>query len=123
MHGKLVFAEDCRAWIHDPFYPEAYDLFRDFKYNPNDDVHFTLLEGMEDALTNDEKWVINLVVNTFGMYGDGIPSSKLLAKERIMKCYITVKCKYSIDTEEGKRTYIHGMLDKVSWSKATKSNP
>ena len=64
-----IFAENCRAWIHGPVYPEVYDLFRDFKYNPIDDARFALLEGTEDALTDDEKRVIDLVVYTFGMYG------------------------------------------------------
>ena len=136
LYGRPIFGEDCRAWIHGPVYPEVYDLFRDFKYNPSDDARFALLEGMEDALTDDEKRVIDLVVNTFGMYGgkvlekitnnedpwmearkgygDSIPSSELLPKERIMKYYILINQKYGIDTEDGLRTYIHDMLDKAS---------
>ena len=39
-------------------YPEVYDLFRDFKYNPIDDARFALLEGTEDALTDDEREII-----------------------------------------------------------------
>ena len=80
--------------------------------------------------------MIDLVVNTFGMYGgkalekithnedpwmearkgygDSIPSSELLPKERIMKYYILINQKYGIDTEDGLRTYIHDMLDKAS---------
>ena len=136
LYGKPIFGEDCRAWVHGPVYPEIYDLFRDFKYNPIDDVRFALLEGTEDALTDDEKRVIDLVVNTFGMYGgkvlekithnedpwmearkgygDSIPSSEFLPKERIMKYYILINQKYGIDTEDGLRTYIHDMLDKAS---------
>lgn len=136
LYGKQIFAEECRAWIHGPVYPEVYDLFRDFKYNPIDDVRFALLEGTGDALTDDEKRVIDLVANTFGMYGgkvmekithneepwmearkgydDSIPSSELLSKERIMRYYIAVNQKYGIDTEVGLRTYIHDMLDKAS---------
>lgn len=136
LYGKPIFAEDCRAWIHGPVYPEVYELFRDFKYNPIDDARFALLEGMEDTLTDDEKRVIDLVVNTFGMYGgkvlekithnedpwmearkgygDSIPSSELLPKERIMKYYIAVNQKYGIDTETGLWTYIHDMLGKAS---------
>lgn len=132
LYGKPIFEEDCKAWIHGPVYPEVYDLFRDFRYNPIDDARFALLEGTEDVLTADEKRVIDLVVNTFGMYGgkvlekithneepwlearkgygDGIPSSELLSKERIMKYYMAVDRKYGIDTEEGLRTYIHDML-------------
>ena len=134
LYGKPIFEEDCRAWIHGPVYPEVYDLFRDFKYNPIDDARFALLEGTEDALTDDEKRVIDLVANTFGMYGgkvlekithnedpwmearkgygNSIPSSELLPKERIMKYYILINQKYDIDTEDGLRTYIHDMLDK-----------
>ncbi len=136
LYGRPIFTEDCKAWIHGPVYPEVYDLFRDFKYNPIDDARFALLEGTVDALTVDEKHVINLVVNTFGMYGgkvlekithnetpwkearkgygDSIPSSELLQKERIMKYYVAVNRKYGIDTEEGLRTYIHDMLAKAS---------
>ena len=136
LYGRPIFEEDCRAWIHGPVYPEVYDLFRDFKYNPIDDARFALLDGTEDALTDDEKRVIDLVVNTFGLYGgkvlekithnenpwmearkgygDSIPSSELLPKERIMKYYILINQKYGIDTEDGLRTYIHGMLDKAS---------
>ena len=132
LYGRPIFTEDCRAWIHGPVYPEVYDLFRDFKYNPIDDARFALLEGTADALTDDEKKVIDCVVNTFGMYGgkvlerithnedpwketrkgygDSIPSSELLPKERIMKYYIAVNEKYSIDTEEGLRIYIRDML-------------
>lgn len=136
LYGKPIFTEDCRAWIHGPVYPEVYDLFRDFKYNPIDDARFALLEGTGDALTDDEKKVIDLVVNTFGMYGgkvlrkithneepwlearkgygDNIPSSELLPKERIMRYYIAVNRKYGINTEDGLRAYIHDMLGRVS---------
>ena len=136
LYGRPIFEEDCRAWIHGPVYPQVYDLFRDFKYNPIDDARFALLEGRSDALTDDEKHVIDLVVNTFGMYGgkalekvahnenpwmearkgygDSIPSSELLPKERIMRYYIAINQKYGIDTEDGLRKYIRDMLDKAS---------
>lgn len=134
LYGKPIFEEDCRAWVHGPVYPEVYELFRDFKYNPIDDARFALLEGTADALTEEEKKVIDLVVNTFGMYGgkvlerithneepwmearkgygDSIPSSELLPKDRIMRYYAAINQKYGIGTEEGLKTYIHDMLVK-----------
>ena len=136
LYGKPIFTEDCRAWIHGPVYPEVYDLFRDFKYTPIDDARFALLEGKDDALTDDEKRVIDLVVNTFGMYGgkvlekithneepwrearkgygDSIPSSELLPKEGIKKYYMAVNEKYGMDKEEGIQSYIRDMLRKAS---------
>lgn len=132
LFDRPIFTEDCRAWVHGPVYPEVYDLFRDFKYNPIDDARFALLEGTEDALTENEKKVIDLVVNTFGLYGgkvlekithneepwkearkgydDSIPSSELLAKNSIMNYYKTVNQKYKIETTEGLMAYIHDML-------------
>ncbi|WP_406038886.1 Panacea domain-containing protein [Succinimonas sp.] len=136
LYGRPIFEEDCRAWVHGPVYPEVYELFRDFKYNPIDDTRFALFEGTADALTEEEKNVIDLVLNTFGMYsgkvlerithnedpwkearkgyGDGIPSNTLLPKERIMKYYEVINHKYGIGTEEGLKTYIHDMLEKAS---------
>ena len=136
LYGKPIFEEDCRAWVHGPVYPEVYELFRDFKYNPIDDARFALLEGTAEALTEEEKNVIDLVVNTFGMYGgkvlerithnedpwkearrgygDSIPSSELLPKDRIMRYYVAINQKYGIGTEEGLKTYIHDMLDRAS---------
>lgn len=134
--GKPIFEEECRAWVHGPVYPEVYDLFRDFKYNPVDDARFALLEGTADALTGEEKNVIDLVVNTFGMYGgkvlerithnedpwkearrgygDSIPSSELVPKGHIMRYYMLINQKYGIGTEDGLKTYIYDMLDKAS---------
>ncbi|MCM1288478.1 MAG: DUF4065 domain-containing protein [Clostridium sp.] len=136
LYGKPIFEEDCRAWVHGPVYPEVYELFRDFKYNPIDDARFALIEGTADVLIEEEKNVIDLVVNTFGMYGakvlerithnedpwkeaekgygDSIPSSEPLSKKRIMKYYEAMNHKYGIGTEEGLMTYIRDMLDKVS---------
>ena len=133
LYGEPLFVEECRAWIHGPVYPEVYELFKDFKYNPIDDVRFVLFEGMENGLTAQEKRVVDLVVNTFGMYGgktlekithnetpwiearngyeEGIPSNELLSKEQIMNYYISVSQKYDISTEKGLRLYIHDMLD------------
>lgn len=135
LYGRPIFTEDCRAWLHGPVYPEVYELFRDFKYNPIDDARFALLEGTADALTEDEKRVIDLVLNTFGMYGGkvlerithneapwkearkgygaNIPSNELLSKERIIKYYEALNQKYGIGTENGLMDYIHDMLGKA----------
>lgn len=135
LYGEPIFMEDCRAWVHGPVYPEVYDLFRDFKYNPIDDARFALLVGTADALTEDEKKIINLVVDTFGMYGgkalerithneepwkrarkgysDSIPSNEILFKESIKTYYETINKTYGIGTESGLMGYIHDMLRKT----------
>ena len=135
LYREPIFVEDCRAWVHGPVYPEVYELFRDFKYNPIDDARFALLSGMEDTLKDNEKKVIELVVNTFGIYsgkvlekithnespwkearigyGESIPSNELLSKDQIMNYYIQTNNKYGIDTEDGLRKYINDMLNNI----------
>lgn len=135
LFGRPMFAEDCEAWIHGPVYPEVYDLFKDFKYNPIDDVRFAILDGTVDELTKDEQKVIDLVVNTFGIYsgkvlerithnetpwknarkgyGDGIPSKEPLSKESIKTYYELVNKKYNISSEDGLKKYIRDMLGTV----------
>jgi uncharacterized phage-associated protein len=133
LYGKPMFMEDCEAWIHGPVYPEVYDLFRDFKYNPIEDARFAIFEGRENELTLEEKKVIDLVVGTFGLYGgkvlekithnetpwkearrgyaDDIPSNLPITKESIEAYYISVDKQYGIGTKAGLKRYIHNMLD------------
>ncbi len=132
LYGKPLFEEDCRAWVHGPVYPEVYTLFREFKYNPIDDVRFGLLKGTDDVLTEEERDVIDRVVNTFGIYGgkvlerithnegpwksarkgygDQVPSSELVSKDSIRKYYESVNEVYGVGSEEGVREYIRHML-------------
>lgn len=132
LYNKQVFGEDCRAWVHGPVYPEVYSLFREFKYNPIEDARFALLEGAENSLKADERKVIKLVVNTFGMYsakalerithnetpwkdarkgyGEGIWSNEIITKESMKEYFAQVHRKYNIETESGLMDYIHEML-------------
>lgn len=136
LYGRPFWEEDCRAWLHGPVYPEVYDMFRDFKYNPSDDARFALLEENEYILTDEEMQVIDLVLSTFGMYGgkalekitnneepwqeaqkgygESIPSGKIMPKDRIMTYYVLINQRYGISTEDGLQTYIRDMLETAS---------
>lgn len=133
LFGEPIFEEDCRAWVHGPVYSEVYELFREFRYNPIEDARFAIFEGSCEELTEDERNVIDMVLNTFGMYGgkvlekithredpwvtarngysDDIPSNAILSKDSI-KCYFeSVHRRYGIDSESGLRDYIASMLE------------
>lgn len=134
LYGTPIFREDCEAWVHGPVYPMVYDLFKDFKYNPIDDDRFAVLDGMADKLTDEERMVIDLVVNTFGLYsgkvlekithneapwrtarrgyGDNIPSHEPLTKDSMKSYYEAINQKYGIDSEDGLNQYIQDMLIK-----------
>lgn len=131
-NSKPMFSENCQAWVHGPVYPEVYDMFRDFKYNPIEDARFAIFEGTEDELTEDERKVIDLVVNTFGEYGgkvlekithsetpwknarrgygDNIPSNEPLPMESIKLYYVEKNAIYDFSSEDGLRKYIREIL-------------
>ena len=64
-----LFDDNCQAWVHGPVYAEIYDMFSSFRYDPIDDPRFEFLKGKSTNLNEKEREVINLVVNTFGIYG------------------------------------------------------
>lgn len=132
LYNQPMFAEDCEAWAHGPVYPEVYDLFRDFKYNPIDDARFAIFEGTTDELTDEDRKAIDLVINTFGLYGgkamerithnevpwrnarrgfgENIPSNEPITKESIKSYYEAVHKEYGINSETGLNRYIQDML-------------
>ena len=132
LNKKPMFYESCQAWVHGPVYPEVYDIFRDFKYNPIEDARFAIFEGTEDALTNEERRVIDLVVNTFGEYSgkvleritheetpwklarkgyaDNIPSNEPILMEDIEDYYTEKNAEYDFSSEYGLKKYIRDIL-------------
>ena len=132
LNAKPMFTENCQAWVHGPVYPEVYDMFRDFKYNPIEDARFVIFECAEDVLTEEECRTIDLVVNTFGEYGgkvleritheempwklarkgytDNIPSNETITMENIEEYYTEKNAEYDFSTEKGLKKYIRDIL-------------
>ena len=131
-YGKPLFNDNCQAWVHGPVYAEIYDMFSSFRYDPIDDPRFELLKGKSTDLDEKEREVINLVVNTFGMYGGKVlerithkedpwidaregysenePSQEEISKESIKEYFVSVREKYDLNTETGIMDYIQNML-------------
>lgn len=121
--------------MHGPVYAEIYDMFSSFRYDPIDDPRFELLKGKSTNLNEKEKEVINLVVNTFGIYGGKVlekithrekpwvdaregyleneSSQEEISKETIKDYFVSVRTKYDLNTESGIIDYIHNMLDQA----------
>ena len=132
LNGKPMFCENCQAWVHGPVYPEVYDMFREFRYNPIEDARFAIFDGTEDKLTGAERRVIDLVVNTFGEYSgkilekithketpwrraragyaDNIPSNATILQEDIREYYTQKNSEYDFSTEAGLKKYIRDIL-------------
>lgn len=128
LNKRPMFRENCQAWVHGPVYPEVYEIFRDFKYNPIDDARFAIFAGAKFELTDYECKTIDLVLNTFGEYsgkvlerithseapwrqarvgyGDDIPSNELISVESIEKYYVEINEMYDFSSENGLKKYI-----------------
>ncbi len=68
LYNSAFFEEDCEAWAHGPVYKDVYEVFKSFKYNPIDDVRFSMFKNRFHELSDNDKEIINLVINTFGVY-------------------------------------------------------
>lgn len=130
-----LFSEECEAWAHGPVFKDVYEVFKNFKYNPIDDTRFAMLQNRFKELSNDEKKVIDSVVESFGMYSGKTleqithgeapwmevrvnylpeePSNELISKEAIKKYFLEVAENYEIDNAEGIKRYISDRLETV----------
>lgn len=132
LYGSLIFEEQCEAWLHGPVYRNVYTLFKDFKYNPIDDARFALLKGWSNGLNEAEKEVINLVLNTFGLYSgkvlekithkekpwkkarigysDTEPSRESISTSDMKAYFEEISVAYDIHSEKGLKAYISHMM-------------
>lgn len=130
--GEPLYREDCMAWVHGPVYEEVYNLFKDFKYNPIEDNRFAIFKERFEELSDQEKKVIDLVINSFGKYSGKVlekithdetpwknarsdyeplqPSREIISKSEIMKYFSQIAEKYGVDTEKNLDSYIQNYL-------------
>ena len=132
INGREMFLETCEAWIHGPVYPEVYSMFKDFKYNPIDDVRFAILKAKENNLSDKECKTIDLVIKTFGEYSgkalekithnedpwkiarkgyeDTISLNEIINLDSIKEYYLKKNKEYDFTNEEGLKRYISDSL-------------
>lgn len=132
MFDTPLYKEDCMAWTHGPVYEEVYDLFKDFKYNPIEDNRFAIFKDRFEELNEQEKKVIDLVIDTFGKYSGKVlesitheelpwknarvgyeasePSREIISKEEIKDYFMRVEKEYGVDTEEKLNRYIQSHI-------------
>lgn len=127
-----LFTEECEAWAHGPVYRDVYDVFKNFKYNPIDDTRFAILQNRFHELSNDEKRVIDLVVESFGRYSGKVLEritheeppwkdarvnclpgefpNEVISKEVIKTYFASVAKEYDLSELDGINEYIEQRL-------------
>ena len=132
-YNKPMFTEDCYAWVHGPVFDSVYNLFKNFKYNPIDDNRFAILKNRFHELTVEEKDIVDLVVETFGLYSGKVleiithkedpwlnargnlcefeSSNNKIEKSEIKKYFCLVNNTYDLNDKKEIRKYIYKQLD------------
>lgn len=127
-YNTALFREDCQAWKHGPVYREVYDIFKEFSYNPIESPSFVVISHAKDKLTLKQKALIDVLVETFGMYSPKIlekithvedpwiqarhgysidaPSNEIIPKESIQNYYTKVAKEYDLTDYERIQAYI-----------------
>lgn len=131
--GKPMFEEECQAWVHGPVYEPVYSLFKGFKYNPIEDNRYAMFKNRYKELKPEEKEIIDLVVDSFGIYSgkvlEGITHKELpwrnaramclptevshavIARNDIKEYFIKVSEEYDLTSVKEIRKYINDMLE------------
>ena len=111
--GDELFDEDCTAWVHGPVYESVYELFKTFKYNPIDDHRFVLLKDRFKKLNEEEKEIVDLVVNTFGLYS-GKALERITHQEEPWKQAREGYLPMELSSVRIEKNMIKGYFDKLS---------
>lgn len=133
LNGREMFEENCEAWVHGPVYKDVYNIFKQFGFNVIDDPKFIMFEGYKKYLEDEDKYIIDLVVNTFGQYGGkilektthkespwlmarngygkDIPSNEIITKDSIKKYFLNIYNEYDISKEDDINRYILKLSD------------
>ena len=102
------------AWVHGPVYKPVYDMFKNFKYNPIEDDRFLMLKNRFQELTDEEKEVIDLVVETFGMYS-GTALERITHREKPWKDaregYLPTEHSYKVISKESIKEYFQSAYE------------
>lgn len=132
LFDRELFPEDCQAWAHGPVFKEVYEVFRDFQYSPIEDARFSMFGSRFQELSDDEKRVIDMVAESFGIYSgktlerithketpwkearvgcqENQRSNEVIAKESMKKYFQEAARQYDLTSVEGIREYIASLL-------------
>ena len=127
-----LYPEDCEAWVHGPVYEVVYNMFKNFKYNPIDDSCFVMIKDRYRELNVQEKYVIDMVIDSFGLYsgktlemithkekpwldarGNYFPNEvckEVITKDMMKEYFQSVAKSYDFHTVEGLKSYIRDKL-------------
>ncbi|MFC6040541.1 type II toxin-antitoxin system antitoxin SocA domain-containing protein [Paenisporosarcina macmurdoensis] len=132
INKEFLFEDDCEAWVHGPVYKTIYEKYKGYGYNPIEEelnvYNFRLL-------TNDEKNLLDSIVNNFGCYSGKVledmthiespwkdmrkglradePSNRIISKTSIENYFKEIKNKHSLVNVSDIRDYSTDIFQKI----------
>lgn len=130
-YRSFLFAEDCEAWVHGPVYPEIYDRYKSYCFNPIDQIY----KSDSSLLSLEEKILLDNIVRYVCCYSgktlesfthaetpwvtarkgltSDINSNAIIQKEAIGKYFFSVKKKYNMLNSANIKDYMQDMFSQV----------
>lgn len=130
-YGKPLFSDDCEAWVHGPVYPDVYQQYKKYGYNPIEEETICFCDGSLD-LSLQEQDILDLVIKSFGIYsGKTLEcithnenpwrtarggattieySKNIITKQSIESYFKEMKSRYGLSNKKEVLTYIRRML-------------
>lgn len=126
---EFLFEEDCQAWVHGPVYPEVYQKYKDYKFDP-------IKQSSEPAdlgLTSSETAIFDSVAKNLSCYSGKVleefthsetpwlkarenllnyePTTRRIQKEDIGNYFKKVKEKYDMINPGDIKSYAQTMFE------------
>ena len=119
-YGEALFTEDCLGCAHGPIYKHVYNLFKEFKYHVIEDQYYAVIKNRHVILDNKAKDVIDLVLDTYGLYNAKTlekitrthmsEHDEIIEKSEIENYYKNIDLEYNIKTKDRIFKYINTFL-------------
>ena len=128
----FMFEEDCEAWAHGPVFPDVYQKYKAYGYNPIEKNH---LSYDNINLTDEEKELLDHIILYFGCYSgrilenmthseepwrvarrglvDGEKSERVIEKQDIDAYFKNVKEKYKMLNFNDIKDYTKDLFSKL----------
>lgn len=132
-NSRFLFEDDCQAWAHGPVYPEIYQSYKNYGFDPIDRA--VSYGESEISISDNETEVLDAVISHFGCYSgkilermthsehpwltarnglsDDSPSIQTIDKDLIDQYFEQIKQKYNMLSTGDVRDYSKDLFDKL----------
>lgn len=131
INEEFLFEEDCQAWVHGPVYPEVYQKYKDYRFDPIKQSS----EPVDFVLTSSEKSILDSVAKNLSCYSGKVleefthsetpwskargnllnfePSTETIQKKEIGNYFKEVKEKYKMTDPDDIKLYAQNKFERL----------